>query len=447
MNETTTQAVYFLEYFRDDGTNNKIRIGGYVLQNQKLEYATLYSFAEKEESLFADAFHEKYKNSVFKYTHKDLSLVQGDTAATILKLDFLDMSFLLNYDTSFLRRFDQILITLHDIPTHLTQYISVLDKLKFLFSIGHVHCNNDYGVVNMNGLKVPHTMEVTFVQNDPDRINHLRGMILPSNIDSPSNPSKPDIYITLPYKDYYFSLSTIPSRMGNIKKVIDSLCCQLLKPKKIYLHIPWEYRRFPDAHFDIPNFEDNNMVEIVRCEDYGSSTKFLPMMLIDQVKCDDNIIIVDDDHIYDPLLSLKLLDLMDRYPDSASCMFGVTNALYFKDRTWNTNSNTQKLQPSGFRGHKEGYIDVFEGFGGVCLQKRMFTAEVMFFPLPDVYAHDDIWFSFQLIKNGYRIVVSGDNVSNIPFQDKVDALCLDANTFIKSSNMIRYIQSQYKLYL
>jgi hypothetical protein len=308
----------------------------------------------------------------------------------------------------------------------------------------------------MHGLKVPHTLEVTFVQNTPDKIIsniftcNLWGekpVHLPSNIDLPSNPSKPDIYMTLPYKDYYFSLSTIPSRMGNIKKVIDSLCCQLLKPKKIYLHIPWEYRRFPDAHFDIPDFEDDNMVEIVRCKDYGSSTKFLPMMLIDEVKCDDNIIIVDDDHVYDPLLSLKLLDLMDRYPDSASCMFGVTNALYFKDRTWNTNSNTQNLLPSGFRGHKEGFIDVFEGFGGVCLQKRFFTPEVMFFPLPDIYAHDDIWFSFQVIKNGYRIVVSGDNVSNVPFQDKVDALCLDANTFVKSSNMIYYIQNQYKLYL
>lgn len=71
----------------------------------------------------------------------------------------------------------------------------------------------------------------------------------------------------------------------------------------------------------------------------------------------------------------------------------------------------------------------------------------MSFPLPDIYAHDDIWFSVQVIKNGFKIVVSGDNVSNVPFQDKVDALCLDANTFTKSSNIIRYIQSEYQLYL
>lgn len=248
--------------------------------------------------------------------------------------------------------------------------------------------------------------------------------------------------------DYYISLTTIPSRMGNIKRVITSLCNQVLKPKKIYIHIPNQYRRFPDQVINIPNMSEyKDMVVINRCHDYGSSTKFLPMMLIEDVKATDNIIIVDDDHEYDSLLSAKLLDLIERYPDSASCMFGVTNALYFLDRSWNINSNTQKVQPAGFRGYKEGYIDVFEGFGGVCLQKRFFTDDVLVFPLGDVYAHDDIWFSVQIIKNGYRIVVAGDSVANIPYQDKIDALCLDEHTYTKSRNLISYIQEHYKLYL
>lgn len=247
--------------------------------------------------------------------------------------------------------------------------------------------------------------------------------------------------------DYYFSMTTIPSRMGNLKRVIQSLCGQILKPKKIYIHIPRQYRRFPDQPIDIPNFaEYGDLVVVNRCHDYGSSTKFLPMMLIDEVKQTDNIIIVDDDHEYDALLSAKLLDLRERYPDAASCMFGVTNALYFLDRSWNTNSNTQNI-PAGFRGYKEGYIDVFEGFGGVCLQKRFFTDEVLFFPLSDVYAHDDIWFSVQVIKNGYKIVVAGDSISNIPYQDKIDALCLDEHTFSKSRNLVSYIREHYKLYL
>jgi hypothetical protein len=462
MNDTTRllDAVKLLEYFKISSPpqQNKIRIGNYVLKNEKLGKSNLHSFTDSldSSSAFEDAFREKYDTAlVFRHTHNDLTIIQTESN-TIVKLDFLNMSFFPLLEAGFLSRFDQILMTLHDLPTHLCLYIEVLDKLKTLFSIAHIHCNNDAGVTNINGVKVPHTVEILFTKNTHERIltNLFAGpyscgekaLSLPMNIDSPSNPMKPDIYITLPYKEYYFSLSTIPSRMGNIKKVIDSLCSQILKPKKIFLHIPHEYRRFPNTAFTIPDFSDNDLVEIVRCKDYGSSTKFLPMMLIEEVKCDDNIIIVDDDHKYDPLLSVKLLDLIDRYPDSASCMFGVTNALYFKDRTWNTNSNTQNI-PSGFRGHKEGYIDVFEGFGGVCLQKRFFTNEVMFFPLSDVYAHDDIWFSVQVIKNGYKIVVSGENVSNIPFQDKIDALCLDANTFTKSSNIMKYIQENYHLYL
>jgi hypothetical protein len=108
--------------------------------------------------------------------------------------------------------------------------------------------------------------------------------------------------------------------------------------------------------------------------------------------------------------------------------------------------NTQQLLPSGFRGHREGYIDVFEGFGGVCLQKRFFNSEVLYFPIPDIYAHDDIWFSAHVIKNGFKIVVCGESVTNIPFQDKVDALCLDNQTFTKSGNLMRYLQEVYKIY-
>ena len=248
--------------------------------------------------------------------------------------------------------------------------------------------------------------------------------------------------------NYYFSLSTIPSRMGNLKRVIDSLVNQIIKPTAIYIHIPNKYNRFPEFEITIPTFpEYKDLVIINRCHDYGSSTKFLPMLFIDDVKSDDNIIIVDDDHEYNPMLSYKLLDLIHKYPDCAACMFGVTNALYFKDRSWNTTMNTQNLTPSGFRQHKEGYIDVFEGFGGVCLQKRFFTDDVLFFPLQDIYAHDDIWFSCQIIKNGYKIVVCGESVCNTPYQDKVDALCLDESTFKKSSNLISYIQENYGLYM
>ena len=72
--------------------------------------------------------------------------------------------------------------------------------------------------------------------------------------------------------------------MKNLKNVIDSLQNQVIKPKKIFVHIPRVYRRFPNVSFEIPDLSGYPNVEIVRCGDYGSATKFLPMMFIDEVK-------------------------------------------------------------------------------------------------------------------------------------------------------------------
>ena len=49
-------------------------------------------------------------------------------------------------------------------------------------------------------------------------------------------------------KDFSFcvSMSTIPSRVKNISEIIDKINEQTLKPNKIYLNIPFKYKRFPN---------------------------------------------------------------------------------------------------------------------------------------------------------------------------------------------------------
>jgi hypothetical protein len=64
-------------------------------------------------------------------------------------------------------------------------------------------------------------------------------------------------------------------------------------PIKTEIFVNHHKTRFPNAKFDIPDLSEYPNVEIIRCGDYGSATKFLPMMLIDEVKNDDNIIIID----------------------------------------------------------------------------------------------------------------------------------------------------------
>ena len=74
----------------------------------------------------------------------------------------------------------------------------------------------------------------------------------------------------------YISLSTIPQRLKNLNETIETLLKQTKKPDKIFVNIPFKYRRFKQTIKDdeLPKF-DNSIVEITRCEDYGPATKLL----------------------------------------------------------------------------------------------------------------------------------------------------------------------------
>ena len=98
--------------------------------------------------------------------------------------------------------------------------------------------------------------------------------------------------------EFCITLTTIPNRLNTIYKTIRSIEEQTLKPKKIYLNIPYEYYRFPNVK--ISNLQlkelESDIVEINRCLDFGPATKI--MGSIEKVKEFDCAIIIDDDHIY-----------------------------------------------------------------------------------------------------------------------------------------------------
>ena len=315
----------------------------------------------------------------------------------------------------------------------------------------HAHANNN-GFINIVGrVKVPTMLQISMIRKDlvENKKISLTNTSFPTNLDSPNNLSRPDLNLKFyPFKPYYISMSTIPSRLKNIKRVIDSLQNQSIKPKKIFINIPRQYMRFKHSKIEIPDLSEYDNVEVIRCVDYGSNTKFLPILMIDEVKHDDPIIVVDDDFEYDKNLALTLLDLNYRFPDSASCIFGVTNALFFIDGRWINYKNTQNKEPCGFRGEIPGYVDVLEGFCGTCMQKRFFKEDVFHMPIYEAYSTDDIWFSGHIIKNGFNIVCSDDKtILHIPFQDNVDALNNKSDKHQKNFSITRYFQEVYKIFL
>lgn len=252
------------------------------------------------------------------------------------------------------------------------------------------------------------------------------------------------------HNEYYISLTSIPSRFKFLNNILDSLVNQNIKPKKIFLHIPYKYRRnFGD--FDLPDVSAYPDVVINRCEDYGSNTKFLPMLHMTEIEDTVPIIVVDDDIFYDSIVSTTLLDLSAKYPNCATCMFGVTNATFFINNFWDYNlqktKNTQNIYPVGLRGKKEGYIDVFEGFAGTCLQKRFFDNSVFDIPIDDIYFCDDIWMSGHVIKNGFRIVVTSTNTKNTIFVHNIDALSCENKRFERNFYTLRLLQDRYKIFI
>ena len=113
------------------------------------------------------------------------------------------------------------------------------------------------------------------------------------------------------------SFSTIPTRINDIEPVVKSLVNQSLKPDKIYLNIPKEYKRFNEKLIE-PEFlkkEEYKCVEIFYMDkDYGPASKFIGTMLNPAVSENDYIFITDDDvekkefwlkTLYDKFIALK----------------------------------------------------------------------------------------------------------------------------------------------
>ena len=114
----------------------------------------------------------------------------------------------------------------------------------------------------------------------------------------------------------YVSLSTIPARLKNINKTIESLLNQTRKPDKIFVNVPLKYRRFSETveSEQIPKF-NNSIVEVTRCEDCGPGTKLLGSL--NKLEKNSLLILADDDHIYKDYMIEKFFYFYNRDPNNA----------------------------------------------------------------------------------------------------------------------------------
>ena len=118
----------------------------------------------------------------------------------------------------------------------------------------------------------------------------------------------------------YISISTIPPRLKNLNESIRSLLNQTRKPDKIFINIPYKYKRFSETIEDnqIPKF-DSSVVEVTRCEDCGPGTKLLGSL--NKLEKNSLVILVDDDHFYEDYMIEKLFYFYSKAPNNAYSFF------------------------------------------------------------------------------------------------------------------------------
>ena len=170
----------------------------------------------------------------------------------------------------------------------------------------------------------------------------------------------------------YVSISTIPQRIKNLNESVNSLLNQTKKPDKIFVNIPYKYKRFSETIEDnqIPKF-DSDIVEVTRCEDCGPGTKLLGSL--NKLKKNSLVILADDDHVYEDYMIEKFLYFYSKAPNNAY----------------------------SFYVHPLGNFPVGQGADGFAINTNHLKGVKNFYDkvakdYKELFLHDDLWISYFL---------------------------------------------------
>jgi hypothetical protein len=252
---------------------------------------------------------------------------------------------------------------------------------------------------------------------------------------------------------YVISLSAIPSRFGALEPTLQSLLSQEVRPEAVRLYIPQRYRRFPDWDGTLPDVPRG--VEIRRTEeDLGPATKAL--FAADELRGQDvRLLFCDDDRLYLPEWSTRILGAAEAHPEAAI----VTAGFHLSDmgRDW----LKQRPRPRASLGYfgkqgdlryqlerlklglvqrrrrlrlhekpprnyiqRSGYVDVGEGFGGFLIRPEWLGRDSWDIPAV-MWTVDDVWISGQLARHGVPIWAEAFASRFLTTSlQKLDALCM-----------------------
>ena len=201
--------------------------------------------------------------------------------------------------------------------------------------------------------------------------------------------------------DVIVGLTTIPSRLPLLAPTLKSLLLQNVPPGRILLHLPKHSRREQVEYSVPPELNGLEVIQIVRCPDWGPATKLLPALL--ESDPDQRVVAVDDDRIYRPTLLADLVEASDRHPDAAVGCFGLIVPEDRVDRRKGLLGRTieglqygRGVSLRGSRLRRPMAVDILHGYGGVLVRPRFFDLDGLadLGSAPDAaWMEDDTWFA------------------------------------------------------
>ncbi len=246
--------------------------------------------------------------------------------------------------------------------------------------------------------------------------------------------------------DIVVSLTTTPYRIDKIKPVLDSILRQSIKPTRIYVNVPYRFKR-NNAEYVIPDWLKNypNII-INRTKDYGPGTKLIATL---EKEHDPNTIIitVDDDKYY-PRHAIR--DLAKQYlPGTYKINNKMGSAITGLGVNFIFAPHFDLYGTPVFLGDRPSLLVV--GAYGVAY-KRGFFKDDIFSLMEDLplscFLSDDLMISAYLLSHGVNIIKISGTAYNLlfirllfkelPSASTVDALSYGANGLATGSNETNY---------
>jgi hypothetical protein len=214
------------------------------------------------------------------------------------------------------------------------------------------------------------------------------------------------------------TLSSIPPRFSGLGPTLKSLLAQKVAPDEVRLYLPRRYRRFPDWDGSLPVVPDGVRIVMVD-EDLGPATKILPAVR-DFRGQDCELLLCDDDRLYDPLWTSRFLAARRAHPacviaEAGGFVPGHTGAGTGRSRAVARRKDWRyRLLRVGTLGLVKphawlcsGHVDLFKGYGGAMLRPEFMPDRA--FDIPDLlWTVDDPWLSGNLALNGVGIWLNAD---------------------------------------